>query len=96
MESTIQATRNIDPLYLCRPFFHLHQNACSRVTLGFDYIAENNTSVTNHDQKQSGVSLAPLHISREIHELAFEANIRRIDLVVRFWFVLDNERADPT
>ncbi|KIK34157.1 hypothetical protein CY34DRAFT_813100, partial [Suillus luteus UH-Slu-Lm8-n1] len=39
--------------------------------------------------EQSGVSSAPPHTSREIHELAFEANVRRTDsscIFVRCWF----------
>lgn len=40
-------------LYLRRPFFHFHRNACSVCPWRFDYITENNTSVTNHDEKRS-------------------------------------------
>ncbi|KIK38146.1 hypothetical protein CY34DRAFT_809688 [Suillus luteus UH-Slu-Lm8-n1] len=39
--------------------------------------------------ERSGVSSAPPHTSRKIHELAFKANVRRTDsscISVRCWF----------
>ncbi|KAG1844330.1 hypothetical protein DFJ58DRAFT_802821 [Suillus subalutaceus] len=83
-------------LFIVVALFHFHHNAPSCMTLGFDCIAENNVSVTNHDQKRSDVPLAPLHTPREIHELAFEVNVRRTDstcVFVQFWVFVANVQA---